>query len=111
MSELDIARLLQSPLGQVASPGERGDMVRVSDGRAKIYLDPDEFDRASEADLRALLAAARHPTRAARDYRLSLSQPMRAPRVPARISSGSPSGRPVPQVSSLPAPRRAGLRP
>jgi hypothetical protein len=47
------------------------------DGRAKIYLDPAEFDRASEGDLRALLAVAPHPTRAARDYRSSLSQPGR----------------------------------
>ena len=40
--------LMKSPLGAVAQPGARGDLVRVSDGRATIYLLPDEFDERGE---------------------------------------------------------------
>ena len=53
---LTVVRLLQNPLGQEAPPGERGDMVRVSDGRARVYLLPSEFDSASPATLRWMLA-------------------------------------------------------
>jgi hypothetical protein len=53
---LTVVRLLQNPLGQEALPGERGDMVRVSDGRARLYLLPSEFDRASTGSLRWMLA-------------------------------------------------------
>jgi hypothetical protein len=56
--ELTIVRLLQNPLGQEAPAGQRGDLVRVSDGRARIYLLPGEFDGASPATLRWLLAKA-----------------------------------------------------
>ncbi|MEJ3651449.1 hypothetical protein WEH80_00380 [Actinomycetes bacterium KLBMP 9759] len=56
MSGLVVARLLQSPLGEPAPDGERGDIVRVSDGVATIYLTPAEYDAATERDLRYLLA-------------------------------------------------------
>jgi hypothetical protein len=38
VDQLEVARLLQSLLGAIAPPGQRGDMVRVSDGSAKAYL-------------------------------------------------------------------------
>jgi len=53
---LTVVRLLQNPLGAEAPPGDRGDMVRVSDGRSRIYLLPGEFDRADPATLRWMLA-------------------------------------------------------
>jgi hypothetical protein len=53
---LTVVRLLQNPLGQEAPPGERGDMVRVSDGRARLYLLPSEFEVANAASLRWMLA-------------------------------------------------------
>ena len=53
---LTVSRILQNPLGQKAPPGERGDLVRVSDGRTRVYLLPSEFDMASPATLRWLLA-------------------------------------------------------
>ena len=55
---LVVTRLLQNPLGQPAPAGTRGDMVRVSDGTATIYLTPVEFDEASEPQLRYLLVKA-----------------------------------------------------
>lgn len=58
---LTVVRLLQNPLGQPAPPGERGDLVRVSDGRARVYLLPGEYDRATPATLRWLLAQQRSP--------------------------------------------------
>ena len=61
---LTVVRLLQNPLGQEAPPGERGDMVRVSDGRARVYLLPSEFDSASPATLRWMLAQRSSGTRA-----------------------------------------------
>ncbi len=63
---LTVVRLLQNPLGQEAPPGERGDMVRVSDGRARVYLLPSEFDSASPATLRWMLAQRSSGTRARR---------------------------------------------
>ena len=54
---LSVVRLLQNPLGQQAPAGERGDLVRVSDGRARVYLLPSEFDAASPATLRWMLAS------------------------------------------------------
>jgi len=62
---LTVVRLLQNPLGQQAPPGERGDMVRVSDGRATVYLLPSEFDAVSAAGLRWLLAREAGPRRPA----------------------------------------------
>ena len=53
---LTVVRLLQNPLGQEAPAGERGDLVRVSDGRSRVYLLPSEFDMASAATLRWMLA-------------------------------------------------------
>jgi hypothetical protein len=54
-------RLLQNPLGMTAAPGDRGDIVRVSDGRASVYLLPHEYDAADERKLRWLLAKASVP--------------------------------------------------
>jgi hypothetical protein len=62
MAELTVVRLLQNPLGQQAPDGERGDLVRVSDGQSSVYLMPWEFDAADEQDLRLMLA---HPQSAA----------------------------------------------
>jgi hypothetical protein len=58
MAALKVTRLLQNPLGHVAPAGQRGDIVRVSDGAATIYLDPSEFDLESEESLRTMLALA-----------------------------------------------------
>jgi hypothetical protein len=55
--QLEVTRLLQNPLGQPASEGERGDIVRISDGTRTLYLTPQEFDEASEQQLRYRLAA------------------------------------------------------
>jgi ribosomal protein L9 len=54
---LEVTRLLQNPLGVPAPEGERGDIVRVSDGSRTIYLTPREFDEATEQQLRYRLAA------------------------------------------------------
>ena len=59
MTELTVVRLLQNPLGQQAPAGERGDLVRVSDGQSKVYLMPWEFDAADEQTLRLMLARQR----------------------------------------------------
>jgi hypothetical protein len=56
MMSMVVTWLMKNPLGAVAQPGARGDFVRVSDGRATIYLLPDEFDDADERRLRWLLA-------------------------------------------------------
>lgn len=61
MSDLTVARLLQNPLGQEAPVGHRGDIVRVSDGRASLYLLPWEFEAVDEARLRWLLAQKATP--------------------------------------------------
>jgi hypothetical protein len=58
MAGFEVARLVQNPLGQLAPPGERGDIVRVTNGRATIYLDPSEYERMSEAGVLYLLAQA-----------------------------------------------------
>jgi hypothetical protein len=54
---LEVTRLLQNPLGRPAPEGERGDIVRVSDGTRTLYLTPQEFDEASDQQLRYRLAA------------------------------------------------------
>jgi hypothetical protein len=54
---LEVTRLLQNPLGQPAPEGERGDIVRVTDGTSTLYLTPQEFDETSEPQLRYRLAA------------------------------------------------------
>ena len=59
MGELTVVRLLQNPLGQQAPEGERGDLVRVSDGQSSVYLMPWEFDAADEGTLRLMLARRR----------------------------------------------------
>lgn len=102
MAELDVARLLQNPLGELAPPGARGDIVRVSDGRANVYLDPEDFERASEDDLRAQLVAARREARAARDARVRNGQAAPVSRVASRSFAPSVAEHP------LSAPRRTG---
>ncbi|OLT14353.1 hypothetical protein BJF78_02665 [Pseudonocardia sp. CNS-139] len=57
---LQVTRLLQNPLGQPAPEGERGDIVRISDGSVTVYLTPAEYDLATEAELRYLLAQQAH---------------------------------------------------
>jgi hypothetical protein len=59
-------RLLQNPLRQRAEPRARGDIVRVTDGRATIYLLPHEYDAADDRPLRWLLAKKRPPERGCR---------------------------------------------
>jgi ribosomal protein L9 len=66
MTDLAVARLLQNPLGQEAPAGHRGDLVRVSDGQASLYLLPWEFDAADEQRLRWLLAQRAHAAHRAR---------------------------------------------
>jgi hypothetical protein len=56
VNTLDVRRLLQNPMGEPAPPGARGDIVRVSDGTATIYLTPAEYDGISERELRYRLA-------------------------------------------------------
>jgi hypothetical protein len=58
--ELTVSRLLQNPVGQPAPAGERGDLVCASDGVSKIYLTAAEYDAATEAHLRWLLAEQPH---------------------------------------------------
>jgi hypothetical protein len=58
MDGFGVTRLLQNPLGAVAPAGQRGDIVRVSNGWATIYLDPAEFERAIEGGLLRMLAEA-----------------------------------------------------
>lgn len=59
MAELTVVRLLQNPLGAVAPPGVRGDIVRIGDGVATIYLDPSVYEQTSQGELWAMLAEAR----------------------------------------------------
>jgi hypothetical protein len=105
MAELVVTRFLQNPLGHVAPPGQRGDIVQISDGRAKVYLGPDEFDRASEDDLRTLLTTARLEARAAK-RKIETS-------APAKVTTNAPggTGRNATAPGSLTAPRRVGRRP
>lgn len=58
MGGFKILRLVQNPLGQPAPPGQRGDIVRVSNEWSTIYLDPGEFERMSEAAIRRMLSEA-----------------------------------------------------
>ena len=56
MSQLDVTRLLQNPMGERAPEGARGDIVRVSDGCSTIYLSPNEYEAMNEIYVRWLLA-------------------------------------------------------
>ena len=56
--DLQVTRLLQNPLGQVAPEGIKGDIVRVSDGDKTIYLTPAECSASTEDELQELLVAA-----------------------------------------------------
>jgi hypothetical protein len=58
MAGFEVTRLLQNPLGQIAPAGQCGDIVRVRNGWATIYLDPAEFARSSEGGLLRMLAEA-----------------------------------------------------
>ena len=62
MTGFQVTRLLQNPLGQVAPPGHRGDIVRVSDGLSTIYLEPAEFESTSRERLWDLLDHAARRT-------------------------------------------------
>jgi hypothetical protein len=42
-----VTRLLENPLGASAPDGERGNIVRVSDGASAIYSTPREYDSAT----------------------------------------------------------------
>lgn len=53
---LVVTRLLQNPLGTVAPPGSRGDIVKVSDGVRSLYLTPAEYEGATTAELRYRIA-------------------------------------------------------
>ncbi len=44
MTFMVVTWLMKISTGAVAQSGARGDFVRVSDGRATIYLLPNEFD-------------------------------------------------------------------
>ena len=63
MSDLMVVRLLRNPQGEEAPAGHRGDIVRVPDGRASLYLFPWEFEVADEARLRWLLAQKATPAK------------------------------------------------
>jgi hypothetical protein len=58
MAGFEVTRLVQNPLGAVAPAGQRGDIVRVSNEWATVYLDPAEFERATEGGLLRMLAEA-----------------------------------------------------
>lgn len=58
MPEFEVTRLLQNPLGQIAPEGHRGDIVKVSNDWATIYLDPADYERSSEGGLLRRLAEA-----------------------------------------------------
>jgi hypothetical protein len=64
MARLRVTRLLQDPLGALAPRGERGDIVRVSDGRASVYLDPDEYDDLDDDTVRTMLSRVIGPATA-----------------------------------------------
>jgi ribosomal protein L9 len=42
--ELRVTRLSANPLGAPVPDGERGDIVKVSDGTTSIYLLPSEYE-------------------------------------------------------------------
>lgn len=58
MAGMTVTRLLANPLGEVAPEGQRGDIVRISNGWVTVYLDPAEYERSSEGGLRRMLAEA-----------------------------------------------------
>ena len=57
MDEITATRILQDPLGTPAPPGQPGDLIKVSDGRTSVYLEPRDYEQASPEHLRWLLAA------------------------------------------------------
>jgi hypothetical protein len=60
---LQVTRLLQNPLGEPAPAGTVGDIVRISDSLATIYLTPRDYDSMTDARLRYLLArGGSHPS-------------------------------------------------
>jgi hypothetical protein len=59
MGDLSVERLLQNPLGQAAPPGHRGDIVRVTEGEAKVYLHPQEYESLTHGQLHMMLTEAR----------------------------------------------------
>ncbi|WP_433292780.1 hypothetical protein ACQPZQ_05840 [Pseudonocardia sp. CA-142604] len=59
MSQIDVDRLLQNPMGERAPEGADGDIVRVTDGNSTIYLTPAKYEAVNEIYLRWLLAGGR----------------------------------------------------
>lgn len=59
VDDLSATRLLQNPLGQPAPDGQVGDLARISNGQQTIYLLPRDYDAATPAHLRWLLASTR----------------------------------------------------
>lgn len=108
MPALDVTRLLQNPLGQVAPAGQRGDIVRVSDGVSTIYLDPAEYEAVSEETLRAMLAPAEPPPSA-----IVAGAPLDEPRMDVHPRRRRKPPEPVTRTEaggSMTDPRRAGRR-
>ncbi|HTK61020.1 MAG TPA: hypothetical protein VL595_01545 [Pseudonocardia sp.] len=111
MTALEVTRLLQNPLGHVAPPGQRGDIVRVSDGEATIYLDPSEYESESEDSLRAMLALAEpragcspaRPVSAEAEEQAAQARSRRRRKPPEPVAQTDAAG-------SVTDPRRAGRR-
>ncbi|HEY1967740.1 MAG TPA: hypothetical protein VGH89_07315 [Pseudonocardia sp.] len=109
MAELVITRLMQNPLGQIAPAGHRGDIIRVSDGAATVYLLPAEFDALDDEQLRAKLSQA--PYRALADTAVTIptksaraaQPPLARTPAPATAARGQKDN-----LGSLTGPRRAG---
>jgi hypothetical protein len=101
MAELVITRLMQNPLGQIAPAGHRGDIIRVSDGAATVYLLPAEFDALDDEQLRAKLSQA--PYRALADTAVTIPTKSARPQ-----TSGAPG--PTALVITVAAVRKVGPR-
>jgi hypothetical protein len=56
-NDLHITRLLLNPMGEPAPDGERGDMIRISDGTSTMYMDPADFEASDDRTIRYLLAS------------------------------------------------------
>jgi hypothetical protein len=119
MAELEIRRLLQNPLGQIAPAGQRGDIVRVSDGCAVVYLDPVEFEVMTEPAVRQMLAQAEAEAAAKRrpERSVTVSEPDRpvAAAAPAKSRSSVASATKADAAraaiaGSVTDPRRASRR-
>jgi hypothetical protein len=115
MAELVVTRLMQNPLGQIAPAGQRGDIVRVSDGASAVYLLPAEFDALDDDMVRTALASAarqhateRGPIATPMPSRAAQPPATRPPPVPRKPASVTTAGGPDDKAGSLTSPRRAG---